>query len=59
MSDKLAKNLYLAIGDEKGFFSDNYFDLLIGKQATINLKTNIPEERLKETLSIRTPDGAF
>ncbi|MCL1821352.1 MAG: glycoside hydrolase family 2 protein, partial [Prolixibacteraceae bacterium] len=26
-SDKLAKNVYLEIGDEDGFFSDNYFDL--------------------------------
>jgi beta-mannosidase len=31
-TDKLAKNLFMTIGDEDGFFSDNYFDLLRAKQ---------------------------
>lgn len=58
-TDKLAKNIYLQIGDEKGFFSDNYFDLLPGEKVTINLKTKILEEKLKEVLTLRTLDGAF
>ncbi|NQU54235.1 MAG: glycoside hydrolase family 2 protein [Bacteroidetes bacterium] len=58
-TDKLAKNIYLQIGDEKGFFSDNYFDLLPGEKVLINLKTNISEEKLKEVLTLRTLDGAF
>jgi len=58
-TDKLAKNIYLQIGDEKGFFSDNYFDLLPGEKVTVNLKTKIPEAKLKEILTIRTLDDAF
>jgi beta-mannosidase len=58
-TDKLAKNVYLQIGDEKGFFSDNYFDLLPGEEVTINLKTKITEDKLKEVFTIRTLDDAF
>ena len=58
-TDKLAKNLYLQIGDEEGFFSDNYFDLLPNEKVSINLKTDISEEKLNEVLSIRTLDDAF
>ena len=58
-TDKLAKNIYLQTGDEKGFFSDNYFDLMPGEKITINLKTKITEEKLKEVLTIRTLDDAF
>jgi beta-mannosidase len=58
-TDKLAKNVYLQIGDEEGFFSDNYFDLLPGETVTINLKTTISEEKLNEVLTLRTLDGAF
>lgn len=58
-TDKLAKNLYLQIGDEEGFFSDNYFDLLPNEKVSINLKTDISEEKLNEVLTIRTLDDAF
>jgi beta-mannosidase len=58
-TDKLAKNVYLQIGDEKGFFSDNYFDLLPGEKETVNLKTKITEEKLREVLTIRTLNDAF
>ena len=58
-TDKLAKNVYLQIGDEKGFFSDNYFDLLPNEKVKINLKTDISEEKLKEVLTLRTLDDAF
>ncbi|WP_203532632.1 beta-mannosidase [Draconibacterium halophilum] len=58
-TDKLAKNLYLQMGDEEGFFSDNYFDLLPNEKVSINLKTDISEEKLNEVLSIRTLDDAF
>ncbi len=58
-TDKLAKNVYFQIGDEQGFFSDNYFDLLPNEKVTINLKTSISEEKLKEVLTVRTLDGAF
>jgi beta-mannosidase len=58
-TDKLAKNVYLQIADEQGFFSDNYFDLLPNEKATINLKTSISEEKLMEVLTVKTLDGAF
>lgn len=58
-TDKLAKNVYLQIADEEGFFPDNYFDLLPGETVIINLKTKISEETLKEVLTLRTLDGAF
>ena len=58
-TNKLAKNVYLQIGEEEGFFSDNYFDLLPGEKVTVNLKTDITEEKLKEVFSLRTLDDAF
>lgn len=58
-TDKLAKNIYLQIGDEEGFFSDNYFDLLPNEKVAVTLKTAITEEKLKEILTLRTLDDAF
>mgnify|MGYP001217453694 CR=1 FL=1 len=58
-SAKLAKNLYMTIGDEDGFFSDNYFDLLPGQTVNVKLDTAIPEEKLEKVFAIRTIDGAF
>ena len=58
-TDKLAKNVYMQIADEEGFFSDNYFDLLPGEKVTVNLKSKIPVEKLNEVLTVRTLDGAF
>lgn len=58
-TDKLAKNVYLQIGDEEGFFSDNYFDLLPGESVIIHLQTELSEEKLKEVLTLRTLDSAF
>lgn len=58
-TDILAKNVYLQMGDEKGFFSDNYFDMLPNEKITIHLKTDISEEKLKEVLTVRTLAGAF
>lgn len=58
-TDKLAKNVFLSIGIEDGFFSDNYFDLLPGGKISVRLDTKISEEKLKEILSIRTLESAF
>jgi beta-mannosidase len=49
----------MQLGDEKGFFSDNYFDLLPGQKAEIHLDTDLSEEELREVLTIRTLDDAF
>ncbi|MCE4563951.1 glycoside hydrolase family 2 protein [Maribellus sp. CM-23] len=58
-TDKLAKNVYLQIGDEEGFFSNNYFDLLPNEKISVNLKTGISEEKLNEVFTVRTLDDAF
>ena len=58
-TDKLAKNVYFQIGDEEGFFTDNYFDLLPGKSQTIQLVSGISPDRLDEVLTVRTLDDAF
>ncbi len=38
-ADKLAKNVYLSVDGNEGFFSNNYFDLLPGKLVSISYKT--------------------
>jgi beta-mannosidase len=58
-TNKLAKNLYLTIGDFDGFFSDNYFDLLPGQTVYIKLETQITRDELVRNLAIRTLDRAF
>jgi len=58
-TDKLAKNLYMTIGDEEGFFSDNYFDLLPGQAIKVKLETKLTKEKLQEVFAIQTLDGAF
>lgn len=58
-SAKLARNVYMQIGDEQGFFSDNYFDLLPGQEVKVHLQTAVPENRLKEVFLLRTLKDAF
>lgn len=58
-TNKLAKNLYMTIGDEEGFFSDNYFDLIPGQSVKVKLDTKLTKEKLQEVFAIQTLDGAF
>lgn len=58
-TDKLAKNLYMTVGDEEGFFNDNYFDLIPERTVKVKLETNILKERLNEVFAIQTLDSAF
>jgi beta-mannosidase len=58
-TNKLAKNLYMTIGDEEGFFSDNYFDLLPGQSVKVKLESKLSESKLKEVFAIRTLDTSF
>lgn len=58
-TDKLAKNLYLTIGDEEGFFSDNYFDLIPGQTVKIKLDTSVPEDKIKGVFSLQTMDATY
>jgi len=58
-SDKLAKNLYMTIGDEEGFFSDNYFDLLPGEKVKVKLETALSRDAFNDVFTIRTLESAF
>jgi beta-mannosidase len=58
-SDVLAKNVFLTLGDEDAFFSDNYFDVLPGELVKIRLDTRISLEKLKEVIQVRTLDSTF
>ncbi len=58
-SQQLAKNVYLMIGKEEGFFEDNYFDLLPGKAVTIDLKTTMNKDQLEQAFSLRCLPSAF
>jgi beta-mannosidase len=50
-ADKLVKDLYLST-DEKGQFSDNYFDLLPGKKVTVNFNTKEKIENFESKLNL-------
>jgi len=58
-TNKLAKNVYLTIGDEPGFFSDNYFDLIPGQPVQIKLETKITKEKLQKVFAVQTLESAF
>jgi len=58
-TNKLAKNVYLTIGDESGFFSDNYFDLIPGQPVQIKLETKITKEKLQKVFAVQTLESAF
>ena len=50
-SDKLVKDLYLDT-EEKGQFSDNYFDILPGEKVTVTFKTKEKIENLGDKLKL-------
>ena len=56
---KLLRNLFLTIGDEDGFFSDNYFDLFPGLEVTVHLKTALSKETLDKVLALQTLDSTY
>ena len=58
-TNQLAKNLYMTIGDEEGFFADNYFDLIPGQPVKVKLETMVAQEKLNQVFAIRTLDAAF
>lgn len=53
-TDKLAKNIFLEVPGKEGFFTDNYFDLLPNKKATIVFETKENIENFKSKLKVRT-----
>jgi beta-mannosidase len=57
-TDKLAKNVYLQI-EEEGFFSDNYFDLLPGRNVVINFTSKKPVENLQNKIKLMTLTDSY
>ncbi len=51
-ADVLAKNVFLDFGE--CHFSDNFFDILPGETVTVTLDTDIPIEKIKDGIRIRT-----
>lgn len=41
-TDKLARNVYLSIGEISGFFTDNFFDLFPQKDVVLDFQTSLP-----------------
>ena len=46
----LARSVMLSCGDDEGFFSDNYFDLLPGERKQVSYQTGQPPESVKKQL---------
>ena len=46
----LARSVLLACGDDDGFFSDNYFDLLPGETKRVEYRTSVDEANVKRQL---------
>ena len=61
VTDKFAKAVYLAVAEHDGFFSDNYFNLVPGKEVTVDFRSSKPLslEQFKERLQIRSVFDAF
>ncbi|HXY04146.1 MAG TPA: glycoside hydrolase family 2 protein [Terriglobales bacterium] len=58
-SEKLARGVAISFGDLDVQVSDNYFDLLPGEAATINLKSSATLEQLKGATKIISLTDAF
>jgi beta-mannosidase len=54
ITDKLAKNLYMTIGNEEGFFSDNYFDLIPGQTVKVKLETKLSRDKFNTVFKLQT-----
>lgn len=60
-SDKFAKAIYLSVAQHDGFFSDNFFNLAPGREATVEFRSREPLslKEFKERLQIRSVFDAF
>jgi beta-mannosidase len=60
-ADVLAKNVYLSLVGGGGFvhFSDNYFDLLAGREKTVTVQLRDPGVDVASQLSVRTLFDAY
>jgi beta-mannosidase len=60
-SNVLARDVYLSSGKNDGEFSDNFFDLLPGKELTIDFRprTSVQVDELRSALKVRSMVDAF
>jgi beta-mannosidase len=60
-TDKFARDVYLAVPEHDGFFSDNFFNLAPGREMTVEFHSRAPLslEQFKQRLQIRTIFDAF
>jgi beta-mannosidase len=60
-TDKFAKAVYLSVAEHDGFFSDNYFNLVPGKEMTVEFRSRVPLslKEFRERLQIRSVIDAF
>jgi beta-mannosidase len=60
-TDNFAKAVYLSIPDRDGFFSDNYFNLVPGKEMTVEFhsRASLSLKEFRERLQIRSVVDAF
>jgi beta-mannosidase len=60
-SDKLARAVYLSAGNQAGFFSDNYFNLIPGKKVEVEFRTTTATavRDFRAQLHIRSLTDAF
>ena len=59
LSTTLAKDVFLSIEGVEGSWSNNYFDLLPGREKTVTFKTNLKIETDKPKLNILTLEDVF
>jgi beta-mannosidase len=60
-SDKFAKAVYLSLPEHDGFFSDNYFNLVPGREVTVSFNSRLPLslEEFRKRLQVRSIVNAF
>lgn len=58
-ADKLARDVYISFGNLDTTLSDNYFDLIPGKSATITITSNVSLDQLRSAMKINSLIDAF
>jgi len=60
-TDKFAKAVYLAVPEQDGFFSDNFFNLTPGRDVTVQFRSRTPLslEEFRNRLQVRSVFDAF
>ena len=51
-SDKVACQVYFTIPDTEAFFSDNYFDVIPGKEYQVEVQTDLPFGKIKKSIKV-------